>query len=370
MPSSSRLLIFLLLFLPSGGRESASAIAQTPSILKPIATMDENRAGHTATLLADGGVLIAGGFKKAANGRDQIYSQTAEIFDPRTRGFSATGEMTYRRTGHTATLLRNGLVLIAGGFAEMGTLSSAELYDPANKSFTPIGNMSIRRGGLTATILLDGRVLLCGGGDREAPASAEIYDPMTKKFTPTGNMTVPRNAHTATRLPGGLVLIVGGSSRRYAVLASSEIYNPATGRFIATANMEVMRYKHGATQNNDGDVLVFGGSDDRDWRGKLVSVERYAFATGKFIKLPDLQRARFKLPNALVGFEDGTILVAGGNAALELYSPATGSSSIVGSLDNPYYYSTATVLHGDSVLIAGGYDDQLRATNKAWIWSK
>jgi len=358
----SVLFLSLLCGLPDRGA------AQEPPRLKPVAMMGESRAGHTATLLSDGRVLIAGGFKKTPNGIDQIYFRSAEIFDPRTGKFSPTGDMTYTRAGQTATLLMNGLVLVATGFGEMGTLSSAELFDPASQTFTPIGNMAARRGGCTATLLLDGRVLFAGGGDREATASAELYDPLTKRFLPTGSMTMPRNGHTATRLPGGMVLIAGGSARREAVLPGAEIYDPAAGVFMQTGGMAAPRYKHAAVAMNDGDVLLFGGSDGTDWRGQLATVERYRIVSGNFIRTSDLRRARFKLPEAVVGFPEGDFLIAGGNAAIELYAPDT--SRTVCTLDNSYYFATATGLPGGSVLIVGGYDDKLRSTNKAWIWKR
>jgi hypothetical protein len=330
--------------------------------------MAERRASHTATLLPDGRVLIAGGFKKGADGRSQIYFRTAELFDPRTKKFSSTGEMTYSRAGHSASILANGLVLVAGGYGEMGILSSAELYDPATGTFTPIGSMRVRRGGFTATSLIDGRVLFCGGGDADATDAAELFDPAGKKFVPTGTMTAPRMGHTATLIPGGMVLLVGGWARRTAVLASAEMYDPATGRFRQVGSMAGPRYKHGAASVGQGNVLVIGGSDERDWRAKFATVEQYDLPTGKFVRGVDLREPRFKLPHAVVTLADGSIFVAGGARALEILAPARDTSSVVGYLDAAYYFSTATALGNGSVLIAGGYDDQLRATNNAWLW--
>ncbi|MEW6512352.1 MAG: kelch repeat-containing protein, partial [Bacteroidota bacterium] len=313
-------------------------------------------------------VLIAGGFRKGEEGRGQVFLNSAEMYDPTAKKFSTTADMTFNRAGHTATLLTNGLVLVAGGFGAMGVLSSAELFNPADGSFTPIGNMNARRGGCTATLLLDGRVLFCGGGDREATASAELFDPARKSFVMTGAMTTPRMAHTATRLPGGMVLVIGGGSRRNSVLGSAEIYNPATGRFTSTSSMAGPRYKHAAIDMNDGSVLVFGGCDERDWEGKLATIERYMLASGRFLRVADLRYARFKLPDAVVGFADGTFLIAGGDRAVERFSSVSDESSVVGMLDKSYYYATATALTDGTVLIAGGYDDTLQATNKAWLW--
>jgi hypothetical protein len=338
--------------------------------LKTAGVMAEQRAGHTATLLPNGNVLITGGFKKAADGWSQTYFSSAELYDPAKHSFSATGSMTYRRCGHTATLLKNGLVLIAGGVADMGVLSSAELYNPAAGTFIPINSMRARRCDFTATLLADGRVLMCGGGSRDALATAEIFNPSTKLFTATGEMTAPRLAHTASLLPDGDVLITGGSSRRYVVLATAELYTPATGEFHGVGDMEQPRYKHAAAGIEGGPVLILGGSTKDDWRGTLSAMERYDPAQRTFSRVPNLLHARFKMPQAVVNLRNGTVLVAGGDSTLELVDPSTGESRIVASLGTPRYYGTATVLQNGEVLIAGGYDNKLRCTNKTWLYSK
>jgi hypothetical protein len=338
--------------------------------LKPVGIMAEQRAAHTATLLPNGKVLITGGFKKAADGSNQIYFSSAELYNPAKRSFSATGSMTYRRCGHTATLLKNGLVLIAGGVADMGVLSSAELYNPAAGTFTPINSMRARRCDFTATLLADGRVLMCGGGSRDALATAEIFNPSTKLFTATGDMTAPRLSHTASLLPGGEVLITGGSSRRYVVLATAELYSPSTGKFNGVGDMEQPRYKHAAAEIEGGPVLILGGSTKDDWRGTLSATERYDPAQRTFSRVPNLLHARFKMPQAVVTLRSGAVLVAGGDSTLELLDPSTGEPRIVASLGNPRYYGTATVLQNGEVLITGGYDNKLRCTNKAWLFSE
>jgi hypothetical protein len=346
--------------------------AAPPPILKPFGAMTEQRASHTATLLPDGRVLITGGFRKERGGDDESYSSSAELFDPRTKKFSNTGEMSYKRGGHTATLLTGGLVLIAGGWNLMGVLSSAELYDPASEKFTTIGSMTIRRGGFTATLLNDGRVLICGGTGRDVTASAELFDPAKKSFTPTGSMTVPRHSHTATFLPGGRVLIAGGLSRRDAVLASSEVYDPGTGTFTAGSDMAEPRCKQAAVGLSRGEILILGGTDETAWRGNLSLIERYDAEGGKFIRIPDMKRPRARFGMAVAPLADGSLVVAGGDQSIELLNSAGGEAepSIVASLNRPYYYSTATTLYTGSVLILGGYDETGETTDRAWLFRK
>ncbi len=169
--------------------------------------------------------------------------------------FTATnGNMSTTRWAHTATLLATGKVLVAGGTDLNGNpLASTDLYDPSAKTFSQTGNMNVARSSHTATLLPDGRVLIAGGGT----ASAELYSPSTGLFTTTGSMSKARSAHTATLLNNGTVLIAGGSGD-----TTAEIFSPASGTFTATANnMTAARSFHAATLLNNGQVLLVGGED-------------------------------------------------------------------------------------------------------------
>ena len=364
----------ILIALCSSPPEERQAVkgSSPPPLLRSFGTMTEQRASHAATLLPDGRVLITGGFRKVRGGEDETYSSTAEMFDPRTKKFSSTGEMSYTRGGHTATLLAGGLVLITGGWNLMGVLSSAELYDPASEKFTTIGSMSTRRGGCTATLLNDGRVLICGGTGRDVTSSAELFDPARKSFTATGSMTVPRYSHTATLLPGGRVLVAGGLTRRDGVLASAEVYDPGTGTFNPVGDMAEPRCKQAAVGLSTGEILILGGTDQTAWRGDLALIERYDSGEGKFIRIPDLKRPRARFGMAVAPLADGSLVVAGGDRTIELLKSAGGEvePSIIASLDRPFSYSTATALSAGSVLILGGYDDKGETTDRAWLFRK
>jgi Kelch motif/Galactose oxidase, central domain len=344
----------------STSRASVGSVVSGAEMLAP-------RSGHTATLLPNGRVLIAGGMR-----RNQDFYRSAELYDPRSGKFQPTGEMLVARVGHAAVVLRSGKVLIAGGWIGHGTTDEAELYDPATRKFSPIAHMITKRGRPEATLLRDGNVLITGGGaDNDGPGStitsAEIFDASTLKFRPAGGMHIARIAHTATLLPDGRVLIAGG--RGSEVNASAEIYDPESGTFSETGHMNTARYKHTAGLLPDGRVLLAGGSDDRDWHGTLASAEIYDPQRGTFSLTASLHDARFKLPGAAVQLKSGLLLVAGGARKAEVYDERTGTFTVVsGDIGDARHYMSETLLSDGRVLLAGGYPNNDQATAQTWIY--
>jgi hypothetical protein len=337
--------------------------------LSPVLKMTARRAAHSATLLSDSKVLIAGGFRE--EGTTEIAIASAEIYDPATSAFTPTGAMNEPRSGHTATLLPNGKVLIVGGWGPTHRTATAELYDPQTGKFSYTASMATPRAGMTATLLKSGQVIIAGGDSARNTLQlrAEIYDPVTNIFAPTGNLNSGRFAHTATLLDEGQVLIAGGSSGNDEVLASAEIYDPTTEKFTLTGSMKAVRYKHAAVLLLKGKVLVIGGSNQNDWRGKYTSAEIYNVKTGTFTKTANLNSERFKLADAAVRLTNGNILVGGGNRQLEIFDTKAQRFILSQELDNDYYYTVLTPLKNSKVLITGGYDPDIQPTDQAWVYN-
>jgi hypothetical protein len=285
------------------------------------------RRQHTATLLNNGMALVAGGF----NDWDQFLS-SAELYNPATGTFSYTpGSLNTAREDHTATLLNDGTVLMAGGDNASGALASAELYNPATGTFTyTVGSLNTARAWHTATLLNNGLVLMAGGQDSSGNplASAELYNPSTETFSyTTGNLNTARYYDTATLLNNGTVLMAGGTNLSYTAFASAELYNPATGTFsYTTGSLNTARAMYTATLLNNGLVLIAGGKQyniELDYYPDLASAELYVPATETFIPTANMNYTR-NLDTATL-LNNGQVLMAGGwwDYIAELYLPAT-----------------------------------------------
>lgn len=325
--------------------------------LVPAAQMSTPRAAQTETALQDGTVLVAGGCTNAGCELGSPESDTAEIYDPATSRFTRVGLMGGSRDDHVALLLRDGRVLLAGGWgaSAAGPLATTELYDPRTRSFAAGPRLAVARGGIAAVRLRDGRVLLTGGftGNKPTTSYAELFDPATNTLTATARMTVPRGGHSATLLTDGRVLVAGGMSN---------------GRVVASA-MLIARYKTAGMTLRNGKALIIGGAADVDGTQLFTSTELYDPRTGRFRAGPAMSLPRYKLTGSTVRLPNGDVLVAGGALQTELYDAKQKVFRLVpGKLDHTRLFLTAAALPGGRVLLVGGYDKAIRPTAATWIY--
>lgn len=357
--------------------------------------MASPRANHAAAELTDGRVLICGG---TVNGNVGGVLASAEIFDPATQNFSPTGSMSVARMGQTATVLRDGRVLIVGGQRNIGfrtALASAEIYDPATGAFINTAPMSVAREGHTATLLRDGRVLVAGGSSNGTVTidSAEIYDPSAGRWISAGHMTVPREAQVAVLLRSGKVLLAGGGRGGmpggYISYQNAEIFDPATGRFTAIADhMRSDRVGAAAVLLDTGHALIIGGKSGKILYGPsarniasftpLDTSEFFDPETLTFLPAAPMRVPHYLATATLLG--NGHVLVVGGwrmqgNVIVgmmdaEEFTPGMpGQYTSVGPLHVGRLLNSATLLPDGDVMIAGGFDQNGRVTSSVSFYS-
>ena len=318
-------------------------------------------AGATATVLADGTVLVIGG---AAN--DGTVTAAVDLYDPLPRAWQGAGTrapMSTPRSSHTATLLADGRVLVTGGSTLSGSIAqgytnntSAEVYDPAHNTWSPAAPMQVARAHHTATLLPDGKVLVTGGEDANylPVATAEVYDPVANTWTATAlPMASARATQTATLLPNGQVLVAGGYDIVLGVLtplAGAELYDPAQGSFAATGALTAPHAGQSAALLASGQVLVAAGGTG--------AAELYEPSTGLWQATPDLVSARSGQVAVLL--PTARVIVAGGTQAApnaERYDVLANTWTAAASMSINRVAPVAALLPDGSALVCGGAAD-------------
>ncbi len=354
--------------------DNSTAAVATVVVSQSVFTMVHPHVGHTATRLADGKVLVVCGWGSDAE---------AEIIDPIWQ--TSVTVPTTTRMECTATLLPSGKVLVTGGWNGNPTapnvMATAELYDPTTGTFTPTGSMLNARYSHTATLLKNGKVLIAGGavGQLEPVAIAELYDPATGAFSETTSMVFPRQGHTAILLTDGRVILAGGAPTGtdvdYFPIAPAELFDPASGNFSVTGSLTFARILHTATLLPTGKVLVTGGrvgTPDLDAYNS-ASAELYDPATGLFADAGSMTMSRESHTATLL--PNGTLLLAAGSTGPwetptdgnEIYDPSANTFTATPTLTQPRTSHAATLLSDGSVLITGGVNG-LEALNTAEIY--
>ena len=333
-----------------------------------IGEMTTDRAAHQATLLKNEQVLITGGC--AGQGCARVLS-SAELYDPVSKSFRLVAPMTSARTGHTAVALSDGRVLVVGGWTGSKATNSAEIYDPTTDQWKTVDRMSDARASLISVPLQDSTIFVMGGGDGRLGnlSSAEIFNPFKAQFAQVGESRT--NHYLATLLADGRVLMTGGQSDDERILNTAEIFDPMTGDFLETGLMATPRVKHAAVLLNNGRVMIIGGSDSRGYQGRFSSTEIFNPETGLFSEGPEMQFGRHKIRDAVVKLPSGNVLVAGGARKPEFFDiNAQNFIPVRGQLNGPQMFATATLLSNGDVLVLGGYDEQTRTSDTAWIVHK
>jgi len=316
-------------------------------------SMQSARTEHTASLLSNGKVLVAGG-NNVSYSSSSFYS-SSELYDPAVGTWSGTGALLSTRASHTATVLSSGKVLVTGGLASAdgAYLSSSELYDPATGTWSSTGGMSYTRSGHTATLLGNGKVLVAGGVGNLS--SAELYNPTTGQWTATGSMTSPRTNHTATLLDNGKVLVTGGDYN--GALASAELYDPTAGTWTAVASMSFARSNHAATKMANGKVLVVGAGTSFTYQYTDI----YDPTSGSWTTSTDY--------NYYSGTKSKSILLPNGKIWLysidlwnrpsaQVYDPVAESWLAAGGITPAFNQgTTVTSLTNGKILLAGVYNN-------------
>ena len=250
------------LFRKSIGRYITPRLNQQHRNKKPLKTEYTSRKAFRnlpTILLCVVGLVLAVGAMSNATGQDNARAEHSRSLAQAPGRWIVTGDLVTARLNHTATLLPNGQVLVAGGDDGNDQLTaSAELYDPADRTWTATGSLTIGRYRHTATLIPNRQILVVGGFNGiDSLPSAELYNPATGMWIATGNLATARDKHTATLLPNGQVLVAGGFRSGY--LTSAELYDPATGMWSATGRLSPGRYGHTATLLRNGSVLASAG---------------------------------------------------------------------------------------------------------------
>lgn len=332
---------------------------------------------HTATILADGRVFVAGG-----DDYPDVISDKTEIYDPSIKQFLPGPFLGGSRKWHSAALIGNG-VLIAGGLDLLErpplTVSTALVVRLAKMSRYTVGSMVVARQQFTMQPLLDNTILVFGGAGRGRYLIAETYDPQKARFERTGDLLVNRFNCPATLLQDGRVLLTGGTSSDKATynkrIADAELYEPSTKKFTKTGSMKRSRSGHTSTLLADGRVLITGGINEEE--GLTASAEIYNPKTATFRELSPMHIRRND--HAAVLLADGRVLITGGASYIgrnsvilrsaEVFDPRTEKFLIAEPMPTTRQGHTATLLKSGDVLLVGGWTIESGAAKTALLWS-
>jgi hypothetical protein len=348
----------------ASGQGVSGAATAPEGVWEATAPLSVPRYDHTLSLLPSGDVVAVGG-RITSTPRSVLAS--AEIYDTQEATWSPTGSLAQGRWRHTATLLRDGRLLVAGGFSgatgnnAQPVEDTVEIFDPATGTWSPAARMATRRALHSAVLLPSGKVLVVGGRtcDQPPPAvcdftfrssSAELYDPATNTWSSAGSMREARHTTAAVVLHDGTVLVPAGFTNK-GNGDTADVYDPATGRWSETRKLNVPRARQGAMVLPDGTGLVVGGFQAMETSEVYdPATKRWSLSAGR------IAIARFNFGYAVL--PNGKALVAGGQSpttpfgpsSSEVYDPATQQWSSAGTLTSPHV-STSSLSNSDQAVV-------------------
>lgn len=356
------------------GAASSASNAVTPSLpakWSSAGSLQTARINHTATLLPNGKVLVAGGVSMQGNGQTNpsapVYLSSAELYDPTTKLWTSAGAMATARSGHTATVLSNGKVLVAGGVNTVGWTASVELYDFATNTWTTGSPLPATRSNHAAALLPNGKVLVMGGYDSSdnLHTGALLYDPSTATWATGGTMVESRSQHVASLLPNGKVLVVGGTGASVSQ-PGAELYDPTSNIWTTAAKPTIaLSVGVSATVLPNGKLLCIQGYKPSLPNSTSPNAEIYDPTANTWTPAGALTTAHENHTATLL--PNGTLVVIGGGFTsvhsatiygtdvTEVYDPVANTWSLSGPLSlGPLLGHTATLLRTGAVLVVGG----------------
>jgi len=339
---------------------------QTPSLLDVAWSVVRARAAHTATTLRGGGVLVAGGC--VVDGCGEASDVTFVVSDDGAT-IVAGPSMSVPRDSHTATLLDDGRVVLIGGYPGegLGVLDSIDVIDPVSMTTAVQMPLGQARGGHAAAAMVSSDVLVVGGwiGTRSYTASAELFEPATGRVRDVAEAPYGADALDAVLLRDGRVLVTGGQVAPGQATAAAATFDPGTETWTRVGDLSTPRFKHFSLLLSDGRVLVMGGTSDDETL--LSSTEIFDPVANTFAPGPDMFEPRYKFPGGAVALDDGRVAIAGGGRSTEILDLSDGTSRVVAESAQRGSFATINLLGSGDLLIVGGYDDRIRLRDEVVI---
>lgn len=342
----------------------AVVLADGPYQLQELPAMNSARAVHAAVKLNAGDVLLLGGCTRS---NCEGVTNSVERYQPGQRSFVEMPAMHEARASASAVKMADGSILISGGWNGKKALNSAERFDPATQSWQRVGNMHEARTSHQMIALNDGSIYVFGGGHGKLPflRTVEKFHPPSQSFELV--MHLPMNFYLATRLPDQRILLTGGQTKEGQLHRRAGIFDPKTERVELIGELQVARIKHAAVPMNNKRVLIVGGSDLKGFHGRYNSSEILDLDTGHFAAGPLMQFGRHKIDPSALLLPDGNVLIAGGAEHPEWFdASANRFHSLDADLQASLSFTCSTLLSDNTVLITGGYDARIQPTAKAW----